>query len=82
MRDRVITLLITQLLTIGISGSPAAQVRPVTDEELRDPAPADWPMIRRTYDARSYSPLDQINRANVGGPEMKAKYQELLAQIK
>ena len=39
---------------------------PVTDEMLRDPDPADWPMIRRDYYAHSYSPLDQIDRANVG----------------
>ena len=39
---------------------------PVTDEMLRDPDPADWPMIRRDYSAHSYSPLDQIDRGNVG----------------
>jgi len=38
---------------------------PVTDAMLRDPDPADWLMIRRTYDAHSYSPLDQINTQNV-----------------
>ena len=39
---------------------------PVTDAMLRDPDPADWLMYSRTYDAQRYSPLDQINRANVG----------------
>ncbi len=39
---------------------------PVTDEMLRDPDPADWPMLRRNYLAHSYSPLDQIDRDNVG----------------
>lgn len=38
---------------------------PVTDAMLENPDPADWPMIRRTYDAHSYSPLDQINTDNV-----------------
>jgi alcohol dehydrogenase (cytochrome c) len=38
---------------------------PVTDAMLRHPAPADWLMYSRTYDAQRYSPLDQINRANV-----------------
>lgn len=38
---------------------------PVTDEMLRDPAPGDWLMIRRNYQAQSYSPLAQINRTNV-----------------
>src|ERR1700680_3494123 len=31
--------------------------RPVTDAMLRNPAPGDWLMFRRTYDAQSYSPL-------------------------
>ena len=39
---------------------------PVTDAMLRDPDPADWLMVHRTYDHHAYSPLDQINRENVG----------------
>ena len=39
---------------------------PVTDEMLRDPDPGDWLMMNRTYDFQGYSPLDQINRGNVG----------------
>jgi len=38
---------------------------PVTDEMLRNPAPADWLMIRRDHAATSYSPLDQIHVDNV-----------------
>jgi len=38
---------------------------PVTDSILADPDPADWPMIRRNYQAWSYSPLDQVNTDNV-----------------
>jgi len=34
---------------------------PITDAMLENPDPADWPMIRRNYQAHSYSPLDQIN---------------------
>ena len=30
---------------------------PVTDEMLRNPDPGDWLMIRRNYQAWSYSPL-------------------------
>jgi alcohol dehydrogenase (cytochrome c) len=41
-------------------------LEPVTDEQLRSPDPADWLMWRRTYNAWGYSPLDQINRENVG----------------
>ena len=38
---------------------------PVTDEMLRNPDPGDWLMIRRNYQAWSYSPLSQITTANV-----------------
>ena len=40
---------------------------PVTDQMLRNPDPADWPMMRGNYGAWSYSPLDQINAGTVGG---------------
>jgi alcohol dehydrogenase (cytochrome c) len=39
--------------------------RPVTDEMLLHPAPGDWLMIRRNYEAWSYSPLNSITTANV-----------------
>ena len=38
---------------------------PVTDQVLRNPAPGDWPMIRRDYSASSFSPLSQITAGNV-----------------
>jgi alcohol dehydrogenase (cytochrome c) len=38
---------------------------PVTDEMLRNPDPGDWLMIRRNYQAWSYSPLTQITPRNV-----------------
>ena len=38
---------------------------PVTDAMLRDPAPGDWLMWRRTLNGWGYSPLDQIDRDNV-----------------
>lgn len=44
--------------------------RPVTDAMLRDQPPGDWLMIRRNYEAWSYSPLDQITRANVDELEL------------
>ncbi len=43
---------------------------PVTDAMLQDPAPGDWPMWRRTLDGWGYSPLDQIDRDNVGDIRM------------
>lgn len=45
--------------------------RPVTDAMLRNPDPADWLMIRRNYQAWNYSPLNQINAANVRDLKVK-----------
>ncbi len=39
--------------------------QPVTDAMLRNPDAGDWLMIRRNYQAWSYSPLNQINTSNV-----------------
>ena len=61
------------VLLIVATGTAAAQERsftPVTDAMLQDPDPADWPMWRRTLDGWGYSPLEQINRANVGALRM------------
>ena len=44
---------------------------PVTDQMLRNPDPANWPMMRGNYQAWSYSPLDQINAGNVGGLQLE-----------
>ena len=49
---------------------PAADFVPVTDAVLQEPDPADWLMWRRTLDAWGYSPLDQIDRENVGDLRM------------
>ena len=38
---------------------------PVTDEMLKNPDPANWPMIRRDYSATDFSPLKEITPANV-----------------
>ena len=47
---------------------------PVTQEMLNDPDPADWLMWRRTYNRWGYSPLDQIDRGNVGQLQMVWSY--------
>ena len=39
---------------------------PVTDTMLQNPDPADWLSWRRTLDGQGHSPLDQIDRSNVG----------------
>src|SRR5215472_5083559 len=42
------------------------EFRPVTEATLRNPPPGDWVNWRRTDNAWGYSPLDQVNRQNVG----------------
>ena len=49
---------------LTVSGTVKDYV-PVTDAMLRNPDPGDWLMIRRNYQAWSYSPLDQVNTSNV-----------------
>ena len=61
------------LLFVLVTGAATAQDRgftPVTDAMLQDPDPADWPMWRRTLDGWGYSPLDEIDRTNVGALRM------------
>ena len=67
------------VLPIGLAllppgaGSAAAQPAdfvPVTDAMLQDPDPGAWLMWRRTLDGWGYSPLDQIDRDNVGDLSM------------
>src|SRR6266568_4870469 len=54
----------------GVFATPAAaqiaDFRPVTDAVLANPDPADWLMISRTFDQQRYSPLNQVNKGNVG----------------
>ncbi len=45
---------------------PPSSVTPVTDAMLQNPPAADWLMWRRTLNSWGYSPLEQINRRNVG----------------
>ena len=44
--------------------------KPVTAQQLKQPADGDWLMYRRTYDGWGYSPLAQITPANVAGLKM------------
>ena len=64
-----------------VAGLPGlAQVEtftPITDAELQNPDPADWLNWRRTLDGWGYSPLDQIDRANVG--ELRMVWSRALA---
>jgi alcohol dehydrogenase (cytochrome c) len=43
-----------------------ADFRPVTDTTLANPDSGDWLMLSRTFDEQRFSPLNQINKGNVG----------------
>ena len=63
-RTWCVAALLTACATLAV-----AQVRdfkPVTDEVLANPDPGDWLMLNRTFDQQRYSPLNQINKTNVG----------------
>jgi alcohol dehydrogenase (cytochrome c) len=61
-------LLTASLCLAATCGAHAAEraFRLVTDAMLKHPDAADWLMWRRTFDAWGYSPLDKIDRSNVG----------------
>jgi alcohol dehydrogenase (cytochrome c) len=48
-----------------------AQYSPVTDAMLNHPPDSDWLMFRRNYHGWSFSPLRQINAANVKNLQLK-----------
>ena len=64
------TMLCMACIGMGLLTSAArGQVqgyRPVTTAELANPSPNDWLSFSRTYDDQRFSPLNQINRQNVG----------------
>src|SRR5688572_28728578 len=47
---------------------------PVTDAMLKNPAPGDWLMWRRTLNGWGYSPLEQVNKGNVAKLEQVWSY--------
>jgi alcohol dehydrogenase (cytochrome c) len=46
--------------------SQVLEFKPVTESVLTNPDPADWLMINRTFNQHRFSPLNQINKNNVG----------------
>ncbi len=70
-------LLALAVVTLAVSGAPApvwaqsaGEFVPVTDAMLASPADDDWLTWRRTTDGWGYSPLEQIDRENVGDLRM------------
>ena len=53
------------LVAVASASGQVQNFVPVTQEMLLNPSPDDWLMYSRTYDAQRYSPLKEINRANV-----------------
>jgi alcohol dehydrogenase (cytochrome c) len=49
----------------ALAQATSAGWEPVTEERLLAPEPGDWMSYRRTYDVTGFSPLDEIDRANV-----------------
>ena len=58
--------LLALMTGLPVFAQEADRIRPVTDAELANPSPDEWLMWRRTLDGWGYSPLDQIDRDNVG----------------
>jgi alcohol dehydrogenase (cytochrome c) len=52
--------------TVDARTAQAARLEPVSEAALAKPAPGDWPAWRRDYAAHGFSPLAQIDHANVG----------------
>lgn len=60
---------VTLIVLAAMAAAAVAQVKnfaPVTQANLLNPSPDDWLMYSRTYDAQRYSPLNQLNKQNVG----------------
>ena len=71
MRFRTTLAAIAALAVLAASvattrGQAPPDIRPVTDAMLQNPDPGDWLNWRRTLDGWGYSPLDEIDRTNVG----------------
>ena len=70
---RTVTNIFLASVLCGISAygfaqrdSSSMRFDPISDAELVEPSDQDWLIWRRTYDAQGYSPLNQINKNNVG----------------
>ena len=65
MHRSLLFLLPLLIASTGLPAAESAAYSPVTAQRLEQPEPGNWLMYRRTYDSQGYSPLDQINAANV-----------------
>jgi len=67
--SRFAPLALAPVLFLGvrvIAQQPGRNLVPLTEDNLKSPSPNDWLMYNRTYDAQRFSPLQQINKSNIG----------------
>ena len=66
-RQRFMMVAVGAFLAVGsvATAQPAVEWESVTEDRLTNPEDGDWMSYRRTYDVTGFSPLDQIDRANV-----------------
>src|SRR5207247_8973112 len=65
-RKRVVVVAVLAVIVVPmLADAQRMGYRPVTDQRLAEPEPANWLMTRGNYQGWSYSPLDQINTYNV-----------------
>ena len=65
MRQSILIVTAAGLLGFVALSAERPPFVPITDKTLLNPAPEDWLMYSRTYDAQRFSPLKQITRQNV-----------------
>ena len=71
-RLRFTVLIAAVVVAAGLTGlaQQTADVRPASDAVLQNPDPGDWVNWRRTLDGWGHSPLDEIDRNNVGDMQL------------
>lgn len=74
-RLRLMAIGIAAMLATAVSGAQGRAITPVTDAMLHNPSPSDWLAWRGTGASLGFSPLTQINRANVGQLQLAWSWQ-------
>ena len=65
MKQSIFIVAAVSLLGVVAVSAQRPPFVPISDKTLLNPAPEDWLMYSRTYDAQRFSPLKQITRQNV-----------------
>ncbi|MXY24777.1 MAG: PQQ-binding-like beta-propeller repeat protein [Acidobacteria bacterium] len=67
---RIVLAVVVAGGALAALNAQAPAVTPVTDAMLQDPPAGSWLMWRRTLNGWGFSPLDEIDRTNVGDLQM------------